>query len=47
MSFNAKPYAEKKQIVINLKTMSYIDEEKEMQSFFNMAILLPLIFGET
>ena len=26
MSFNAKPYAEKKQIVINLKTMSYIDE---------------------
>ena len=26
MSFNAKPYAEKKQIVINNKTMSYIDE---------------------
>ena len=26
MSFNAKPYAEKKKIVINNKTMSYIDE---------------------
>ena len=26
MSFNAKPYAEKKKIIINNKTMSYIDE---------------------
>ena len=26
MSFNAKPYAEKKRIIINNKTMSYIDE---------------------
>ena len=26
MSFNVKPYAEKKKIIINNKTMSYIDE---------------------